>query len=90
MRDLSDVEDDRLKHTLHGGNLRWTVNSNADSKLSPEEIHRIIQDGDVHIHRKRRHVIECREERLQGEKQRVASVLECCHKGDVDINEDPV
>lgn len=90
MRNLCNVKDDRLKYALHRGNLRWSVNPNADLKLSSKKIHCIIQDADVDIHRKCWYIIQRHEERLQGEKQRVASILKRRHKGDIEINENPV
>ena len=90
MRNLRNVKDDRLKYALHRGNLYWSVNPNADLKLSSKKIHCIIQDADVDIHRKCWYIIQRHEERLQGEKQRVASILKRRHKGDIEINENPV
>ena len=52
MRNLRNVKDDRFKYALHTGNLRWSVNPNADLKLSSKKIHFVIQDADVDIHRK--------------------------------------
>ena len=90
MRNLCNVKDDRFKYALHRGNLRWRVNPNADLKLSSKKIHCVIQNADVDIHRKCWYIIQRHEERLQGEKQRVASILKRRHKGDIEINENPV
>ena len=64
--------------------------NSADSKVPPENIDRVIQNADEDVFRKGRVGNHLYEQRLQGEEQRIASVLECRHERDANVHEEPL